>query len=408
MKELKGHLSFFKNQHSIYMIIDIFLNGIIFLLSFYMSWMFSQGEFGKLNALLSFLALTYVLGLSFQMYVTKVVQTNESNFVDILESAKKLVFLLLVPFLLVTPILSYFLKATPISVGIIGLITATSIFLCMERGIIQGQERFIHLSISLCIDIGIKSIVIVPLLLVTTSIPLVLLATLLGHLGAYIFCRIINRHHYNREKIFQTKFIVIYRSIWSIFTAQFFFYFFTSIDMVIVNHYLTEKAGIYAITIKLGQLYLTFGLALLFLWFPKMVREKGDRIKLKKSVIKCLTLVLFGGCLLSILYHIWVSKWIVFFFPTDYIEIQKYIGFSGLIYTFLLVSIILTHFFIAYDSKRYIKVFAFVAVFYLTLTSCFHDKLIHVMVVQLLTYLLMAMLLLYNFFNLSEKEGNLQ
>ncbi|RUL52007.1 MULTISPECIES: hypothetical protein [Lysinibacillus] len=409
MQQSKGGINFLKKQRSIYMIVDIFLNGITFSLFFYMSWMFPQEAYGKLNALLSFLALTYVLGFSYQIYVTKVVNSRESNYRDIVSSAKRIVLVLTIPFLLLNPFLSNVLQTTPLAVGIIGLITCIAIFLSLERGIMQGQERFIHLAISLCIDIGIKILIVVPLLLFTSSIPLVLFSTLLGHIGAFIFCKVINKPHYELETIDELKTLRgVYLSIWSIITAQFFFSFFNSIDMVVVNWYLNEMAGIYAVTIKIGQLHLIFGTALVYLWFPKMVRSINDGTKIIKTTYKWLGIVLAFGCTIALFYQVWVSKWLSLFLPEDYIEIQNYLGFSSLIYTFLLISVILTNLLIAYDSKGYIKIFACGAIVYIFLTLIFHDGLLHIMFIQLLTYLLMAILLFYHFIKLGRKEAKLQ
>lgn len=372
-----------KYQKNIYPIFDLGLNGINYFTHIICSWFLSESSYGNLNALLSFLSILFVSGVSLQFLTAKEVAKNEIlNFTIIKLAIKYLIFIIFIYFLFSMK-LKLFLHSNYFSLIILIFIFIFNTFLCIFRGIFQGNEEFLYLNISFYIEILSKFILLIIFFQFFKSEMAVLFAILLGMIFSFLqgffygFKRInknFSRYNYLKEFSY-------------IFISNFFIYYFTSVDMILVNYKLNIESGIYAVVLRYSQLILFISFSVITTFVPTLSKYSNSIEVLKSKIKKYLLILLSVHSILLILYIFILPFTIKYLFGMKYIQAEKYLYLGAIAYVFLANCFYLVNVNIILKRKLYLYLLSFFSIIYIIIFYLFINNILQVFLLSIITYL---------------------
>ena len=165
MKRWKSLL--FRYQDVFFPIFDVLLNGFNFFMHIYISWFISLNEYSILNAMLSFLAILFVMGISMQVFTTKEVAKEKENSMiasDIFALMTSILIILNVIMIIFSSTMMKIMRTDRISIILIMLIFDINLLLSFYRGLLQSQQMFLKLNINFYIEVISKLIFIIIIL----------------------------------------------------------------------------------------------------------------------------------------------------------------------------------------------------------------------------------------------------
>lgn len=382
-----------KYQEFLFPILDALINGANLFIHIYISWFLSKDEYGSLNAVFSFVTVIMVTGVSLQMYVAKQVSDPKYKKQDL--GLIKYCQLNTLRILLVLIITSPFIKAL-LRVDLISMILVYSIFLVnslvsIYRGFYQGRKEFLKLSRSFYIEIIIKVSMIALLLRIYQDKRLALLGVFIG-----MTLSLICDYYFTRQTINQ-KMTKAFKGYKTVFSANFFYYYLTSISLILCNYYLTSS-GIFAVSIRYAQVFIHVGFSIITVIIPIMNKYKYDKALFKRQSTKLLLVCIGFGLLALVFYKIWLPSTIVILFGPSYQEAGNYILIQAIGYLLFVISSYLVAMEILIEKKKF--------TFYLLLASCFmtlglvvfHKNIYQIIYVELATFTLLTLTLAYDFY----------
>ncbi|ADL50727.1 polysaccharide biosynthesis protein [Clostridium cellulovorans] len=399
-----------KHQALVFPILDIALNGLNYFFHIFISWYFIPEKYGTLNSLLSLLAILLVGGIAFQTFTAK--STAESglsisNTINIIKTAIYFNASAAIILILNIVFMKNFTRASYLSVLLIIIIFLVNVMLSVFRGMFQGTGEFLNLNKSFYCEVSFKILYLFAFLKKYPSINTVLLSILFGMLVAIVYGFIKNRNRLN----FNINFLEIVSvkkeaiKLLKIFIVNFFFYFFTSIDMLMVNYFLPEKAGVFAVILKYNQIlqFATFSILTVFITIlSKNINNKPEFVKkasLAASIIGGISFVAI------ILYNYVLPPTVGLFFGTAYSEAGKYLVFGLIPYIFMVFSFLIININVVLEKTRYIGVLLIATIIITSLLFNFHSSIKSILIVESVFYfLLMLVLLLQLKFETSERS----
>jgi len=388
-----------EKQHILFPILDIALNGLNYFYHVYVSWYLSGGDYGKLNALLSISAILLVLGISFQMTTAKrtaVIGDAGKVFKDMSANGAGLLVPLLIILITCSPLLVSMTRSSYSSVVLIILIFIVNLFLSIFRGMMQGLKRFFLLNISFYMEVISKTAILFLIMWRFKSVNAALITILAGMSISLIHSIIIFR---DKLKIFLKKPLIQFKRktltfIGAVGISQFALYFFTSVDMIIVNYFLIDQSGTYAVILKYSQLLFFVSFSILTVFIPHL----SERIKNKKSFIKltalCLLLLTGVGLIALLFYKFILPETVTIFFGDTYAEAAPYLILGGISYFLLVLSFVLVNVMLILDRMRFIPVLIFFSFSVLAILLFFHNSIEQVLYINIGTYSLLLVILL--------------
>ncbi len=389
-----------KRQNIIFPFLDIALNVVNYFFQLYLSWNLLSQQYGTINSLLSFSAILFVLGISFQTLTAKRVSSGQCS-ADTFNSIYLSTLYFLLPILLGTLILAKpivsFLRSDYVSLFFLVVIFVFNLYLSIFRGIFQGNHQYLNLNISFYIETFVKLISIFWLFSYRKNVHIALISILLG-MGFSFFHGFLTNSKMKKfmsvDHSIKTSVQQIFKQSISIYIANFFIYFFTSIDMLIINYFLPQVSGIYAVIQKYSQLILAASFSIITVFIPTFSANYNDKIKLRSIVKKAF--LLFG--LLSVIallaYYFILPYTVSIFFSTKYEEARNYLFFSCIAYSFLVSCFLAINVFIALEKKRYLIYLLITSVFMLLLFLMHHESILSIIFIQIICYVLMFIFLI--------------
>ncbi|PJI09640.1 MULTISPECIES: oligosaccharide flippase family protein [Clostridium] len=385
-----------KLQEIIFPIFDVSLNGVNYFFHIFVSWYLIPDDYGKLNSLLSLISILTVIGVSFQTYTAKYISSNKdskSNLKGIFKSSTVCFFIFTAFILLFSPVLIRTTKSDFISIVIIILILGSNIFLSVIRGIFQGTKNFFILNISFYIEVLFKILALFLLLRNKSNIYSVLLAILFGMIfslihGVYKARRFLNL----KQEVSEIKGIAV--QVTNIYIANFFFNFFTSIDMIMVNYYLPRSSGIFAVVLKYNQL-LTFASSSIFTVFIPLLTEKlYDRKKFNKC-IKNLFLIMVGVSIFTLIFYKFVMPYTVtIFFGKQYAHAKDYFFIGIISYIFLSFIFIIINIYIIIEKWIHFIVLFIASIAFMIIIALHHENITSIFYIEIIFYAVLFFILL--------------
>ena len=276
-----------KHQEKIFPVLDVALNGLNYFFHIYCSWYLSQRNYGVLNSLLSILAILLVTGISFQTFTAKEIAANGVKIEKIFQAALLYFFTIVFLYFVFLKKLVVVTEASKISLIIILSAFILNLFLSISRGVFQGKKEFFNLNISFYLEVISKIIFLLILLPIFKSVEAILMSITMG-MAVSIIHGISKMGLNKKSRIIREKNLVpVIKQTSIIFASNFFIYYFTSIDMIIVNYFLGREAGVYAVVLRYSQIILFVSFSLMTVFIPNLssARYSKGGVSSKSSAV---------------------------------------------------------------------------------------------------------------------------
>jgi len=399
-------------KHGSILLIATIVTGLVnYLFHIYMSRALGPSDYGILASLLALYMIISspagTISLATAKYVSGFKAENKYREMASLffRSLKRLALsgiLLLMIFILISPLLSSFLKIpSPLPVILLGIILSCALISPAFYGALQGLERFGHYGLLTFFAATIKLLIGILLVSFGFRVYGALGAILLALVGTlFIAASFLKPIFLHRKRIsYQVSSRGVYRYLRPTFFALSLFMFLTYIDVVIVKHFFAPvQAGHYSAASIIGKAFFFIPATLAKVIFPKV----SGKHALKKDPFAILGKGLASSALLcagGILFCFFFAHVIILIFGSQYLPIVPLIRVFGAAITPLGLTFILLHFNLAQERTGFIYLLLGGALLEVILLSLFHNTLLQVLlilgIVGGLMFLALLSLILY-------------
>ncbi len=374
-------------QHVIFPFLDIALNGVNYLFHIYVSWYLFASDYGILNSLLALSAILFVTGISFQTYTAKQISKEKSNrsFSEIIKLGLFSGMIISVLLLAISPFLISITRSDFLSIILVMAIFLSNLILSILRGGFQGRKEFLNLNASFYIEVLSKVFILFIFLRYFSNIHFVLLSILIGMVLSLLHGYLKNKKHIH---IKTAKTMVIknrLRILSKIFIANFFLYFFTSIDMILVNYFIPEISGVFAVVLKYSQIIMFVGFSIITVFIPLLSGSK-DEEEFKKYFRKIFFIMIFLAVLGIIFYSLILPLTVDFFFDDQYSDASNYLLVGAVPYILLAFSFLMVNVNIILEKTKHLFILGISSVFLFIGLILFHDSIKTVFTVETIVY----------------------
>lgn len=414
IKKLINHYkkSIFLKDNIILFIGSIFAGVLGFVFHFSMGRILGPADYSILGVMLS---IIYIMGIGLNT-----LQTGITKYVSDLKAKKeysKISFLiskltnkltkygigLLIIFILITPLLAKFLHITITPLLIISPCVLFLMILPINRGTLQGLQRFKGLSWNLITEGIVKLFGGILLVYLGLGIYGAIISIVLSYMipffvGFYPLKDIIKKE----KKEF--NFTGIKKSSIPILIALISLTLMYSIDLILVKHFFSEvEAGYYAAAALLGKILFFGTLSISQVMFPKVSelhkKHKKHKHLLNKSLIISLLIIIPS----IIIYYTFPKLIIKILFGSEFLEAVPYVGpFAIIIGLFSLIYII-TFYKLSLNKKRFLYILIFFNLIQIGLITLFHSTLMQV--VNVLMFYMITLFIIMFLLTLNQKDG---
>lgn len=311
-------------------------------------------EFGKINALL-----------------------NRS-----LRKLFKYALIFFVIFIILSPFIADFLHIPLLPVLITGLTLIFSILLPINRGVLQGLQKFNALSLNIVYEGLIKLIAVVALVYlgfrVNGAMTAIVLSAAGGFFLSFIPLRFLRKS--KQKSFFDSK--KIYEYSWPVFFALISLTAFYSVDLLLVKHFFSAvDAGYYSILNLLGKIVFFGSTAVALVMFPKSAEMVAKKKNPKSLLIKSLAFALILGLPAVAIYFLFPKLVVGLIFGKAYLPAASLVGLYG---TFMLLNAlcyILVLYKLSLDKKRFVLLLGVFNLLEISLILIFHSSLMQILLI---------------------------
>ena len=295
------------------------------------------GEFGSLLAIFMILAVPVgTIQTVITKYIARFHSKNEEGKVGslIFSSIRKLFIYGLFAFILVSvlsPFIASFLKidsSTPVI--IVGLTVLFSVLLPVNRGALQGLQKFNALAINNILESIFRLLLGVVLVVFGFGVNGALLAFGLGYFIAFLIAFISLKKYFNKR---DNKIDVeeIYKFTLPVFLAVLFINLIVNLPTVFIKHfYSSEFTGLWNVALTLARIILFVSSSVSLVMFSKV--SSLESLKEKKEVFKkSLGYVVLSSLLISLIFFFFSEPILLILFGQEYLNgavILKWLGFG--------------------------------------------------------------------------------
>ncbi|WP_207512310.1 oligosaccharide flippase family protein [Longitalea luteola] len=304
------------------------------------------GVFGALMSLFLLVALPAgALSFAITKYTARFNYEKELGMIGVLRKKIQndiLVFsgITLLFILVFAKFIANFLKiSSVIPVIIIGVTLAFSLLLPVNRGILQGMQKFFHYSMNTIIEAFARLVLLVSLLFLGYGVNGAILAYGFAYLIAFLW--IFPYIKETKETIAVTKKIdikPIYRFIFQVLTVNTILQSILNIPSLLIKHfYSSELTGNWIAALNLARLSLFLVTAISLVMFPEISKEKDVAVK-KKIFYKSTILVLIVTSLMAMVFFFIPQFLIGGLYGNSFLgaaSILKFMGFAMIFFGLL-------------------------------------------------------------------------
>ena len=415
---IKKLISYYKKSRFLKDNIILFIGSIVsgvlgFIFHFYMGRILGPANYGILGVILSIIYI-FSIGLNtLQIGITKFTSDfnakKEYSKVSYLinRSVKKLTIygiMLLIIFILITPLLSKFLNITVTPLLIISPSIIFLMLLPINRGSLQGLQRFKGLSLNLVIEGTVKLFSGILLVLLGFGVYGAIISIVLSYAISFFagFYPLKDIIKINKKK-FDTK--KVYKFSLPILIALISLTLMYSIDLILVKHFFNAvEAGYYTAASSLGKVLFFATLSISQVMFPKVSELYNKNEKHKHLLIKSLLINLIIIIPAIIIYYLFPRLIVNILFGPKFLEIIPYIGPFAVIMGLFSLIYAITLYKLSINKKRFLYILILFNILQIILIIIFHSSLIQVINV-LIFYMLSLFITMFLLTILNSKNG---
>lgn len=368
-----------KYQSVFFPIFDIALNGANYFFHIFISWYLLPKQYGVLNSLLSIAAILMVTGISLQTFTAKSIAASMDETVPGFKSLKGTSEFFIagigVVYLLLLGAVIGLTHGSCLGGIVVLLIFILNAVLSIVRGVFQGKKQFLRLNCSFYIEVISKIIFLFVVLPIAPSVETCLFSILVG-----MGCSLLHAVYMERKQIhlvlgFEKPDRDEIKQVSAIYLSNLFLCAFTSIDMILVNYFLPDQAGVFAVVIRYSQIMLFVAFSMMTVFIPYLSASKTNGPLFKKRIRNYLGLMLIVGMAGLLGYAFILPMTVVMFFGQQYALAANYLFFGAVAYLFLMLSFYMVNVFIVLNNKKYIVYLLTILCMMVWVLLLYHDSL---------------------------------
>lgn len=387
-----------KYQAMLFPVFDIALNGLNYFFQVFISWYLIPENYGVLNSLLSFLAIILVVGIAFQTYTAKEFaksKSKEFNLEGIFKSALFYMSIVFVVLLITSPIIHAFTRGSYLAIFLVIIISLVNILLSILRGIFQGSEEFFNLNKSFYIEVISKMIFVFIVIKLFHNVEAVLFSILIGMTTSAIYGLVKNRTKLkiNKNSFKDMNMKKYYSRVFKVIIANFFFYFFTSIDMIMVNFYLPNESGIYAVILKYSQVLQFVALSIMTVFVTKLSNSLNNKAEFNNKVRMLFSLILVISIGTLVFYKLVAPPTVGMFFGSVYKEAGDYLWMGIIPYIFMIYTFLIININVILERTSYLWILFIGAILITIIITIFHKNIQSIFMIESIVYFFLMIIL---------------
>jgi len=374
-------------------------NFAAYLFHFGMGRFLGPAEYGVLGAILSLLYLLLVpfnvIQTTISKFVAKFKAQNEENKIKYLfyKALRRLLIvgiIGLIIFLILSPWISEFLKINKKNIMMLSIIVPFVLLLPINRGVLQGFQKFKALGVNLIIEALTKLAIGFLLVLMGFGLRGAVIGIILSYIIPFLSSLILLRKEYSKkEENIEEK--TIYKYSIPVLITLLSLTAFYSIDVMLVKHYFDEiSAGQYAAMAILGRIVFFASLAISMVMFPKVAEMDAQKKPNAHILKKALALVAIVSTGITTTYFLIPNIVVQLLFGKEYLIITNYIAPFALLMSFFSLTYLLALYNLSVNRTSFIYILLSFNIIEITSIVLFHNTL-----KQVLTFLGITMGLMF-------------
>ena len=363
------------------------------------------GDFTTLLSLTAILSvaggavLTVTMKYSSELYTQGKIQALKKLFGKF--SRYVLIFalaLFVVSLLFIKPIESFFsiTKVLPIIITFAGFIFG--FLIVVNRGVLQGTQKFLPLSITSVLEMVIRLSLGAVLIKIGLSLTGIMAAVVLSTAIIYFVTLLPIKKIFQKQATVKENFVfnkkeIAHYAIPALFSAILLIVA-INIDVILVKHFFDpETAGIYAAVSTIGKIVLYATGPIVGVMFPMILEKKTTGEKHYKLFLFSILLTVIGGLIILGIYTVAPSTVIRILYGTKFVAYYDLLPKVGLFVLLYALVNILANYFLAIKNFLFLYIFAAVIILQVVLINYNHSSLEDVVKVLISTSALLFALL---------------
>lgn len=396
---------------------SILVSGLIFTGSFFnylfnmvMGRMLGPSDYGIIAALLSIVYVLSVFSSSVQVICSKYTsiykaEKQEEKIAGLFQGMSKKMFwlstgLFLVIFLC-SPLIAQFLNIPSINtVRIFSLLFLITFLAPVNRGILQGLQKFFYFAFSFPLESGMKLLLGVLLVLLGFGVNGAAIAPFLGVSLAYLMVFIPLFKMFKNKKVdFNLPWRKMIAYTRPVFLTTLGLSGFLIFDVFLVKHYFSPyEAGLYAALSLMGRIIFFISGPVNQIMFPLVAEAYQKKENYHSLLLDAFFLVSFLSAGVLLFYYLFPVFSIKILFGPQYLSIEPYLIFFGFTMFMYSVANVLVYYFLAIHRTMIYLIPLFFNFLLIILIVIFHQSIWQVVWIQVIINILFFLSTLFFYF----------
>lgn len=383
---------------------SLLVSGLVFAGSFFnylfnmiMGRMLGPADYGIIAALLSIVYVLSVFSSSVQVVNSKYTsiykaENKEEKIAGLFwEMSKKMFWLsagLFAIIFLCAPLIAQFLNIPSVkTVRIFSLLFLITFLAPVNRGILQGLQRFFYFAISFPLESGIKLLLGTLLVFWGFGVNGAAIAPFLGVGIAYLLILFpLIKAFKNKKADFHLPWNQMINYARPVFLTTLGLSGFLIFDVFLVKHYFSPyEAGLYAALSLMGRIIFFITGPVNQIMFPLVAEAYQKKNNYRSLLLDSFFLVCLLSAAVLMIYYIFPSFSIKLLFGSKYLAIEPYLLFFGFTMFMYSVTNVLVYYFLAIHRTMIYLIPLFFSFLLILLIVIFHQSIWQVVWVQIFT-----------------------
>ncbi len=409
VKKLLGHELI---SNSVYIFIASMVGNVLaFLLNLFLARSLSYVDYGIFASLMSVIVLASIPGASINTILVRFATEYYSKgqidkLKDFYKKALKFIFafslLVLLAFIIFSSLITTFLHLDNFWYVIVaGLCVVMGYIQILNSGFLYGIMKFRFVSFTIIfssfVKLGVGVLLVLLGLRAFSGLGALLFMGLAAFLVAFIPLRFIFSKKIESEVKVPAKEILKYA--FPVFITILFMTSFTSIDVILVKHFLSPTmAGYYSGISLIGKVILYFTATIPTVMFPLLIKRQAEGKNINNLFLLAVLLVLLPSLLITGVYFLFPHFIITLFLGgRGYLTMAPFLGLFGLFITLYSVVNIFVNFFLSINKTKIISLLVGAALLQIVLLWIYHSNFYQIISISIIVSALLLMGLILAF-----------
>lgn len=391
-----------------------------YLLNMLMGRMLGPVAYGELTALMSFMLIIGVAGGAIftvsMRYSGELIASQQRdplkklfNFLN-----RYIVILALIIFLLgmllIKPIAHFFIISDLIPIVITMLSIFAGLLIFINRGFLQGGQKFKAVSILGVAEAVFKIIIAIILVKIGLGLNGAVAAMVLGTAMAYIISFIPLKRIFTN--ISQKKTLTAYKFdrkellnySWPTLLAAILIMLATNLDIILVKHFFSpEEAGLYAAISAVGKIIIYLTAPIIGVMFPMVSEQKIKGEKHYRVFLFSVFMTLVGALLIVAVYTVAPGMVISILYGQRYLSLYYLLPEIGIAMVFFSLINLICNYYLAIKNFTFLWFFALILLVQITVISFWHPSILAMVRVFIFSYASLF-IFVFGYYLLTKKE----